>query len=425
MKKIKRTIAAMTAGLLCLAGTPTLPAEIQRTILLNANAVDDVAADENAWYLRNGLNVSVALAPGEQKQLAFKCRKLNENNYYSYSELGYNEISQYAQISSDYDESLIQVDEETGYITAVEGTDGGTTQFTVEDALGNTQEVNVRVVGRDLEVVGMHIWNNNSGTYFLDGSATQNIDVDLGWGYEELKISYDYYTGYPDYEFVKDTYSPDLCEEVTYDDYYISFDKETGVFRVYGGQSEIVITGPNGFEQKLNVWGYRATTSYYVYVPETVTTETIRTETYPAETTTYDAPESMATTSYYVPETYETTTAMTQTTSATTTSSTTTSSTTTTTSMVITTETTSLATTTENTTERPIDTTTQATTEAPIETTTTEATEEPTTDDPNNGEDLPETGTTGMPLERVAEYSALALIIGGAVMVLKSRKKED
>ncbi|MDE5755089.1 MAG: LPXTG cell wall anchor domain-containing protein [Oscillospiraceae bacterium] len=93
--------------------------------------------------------------------------------------------------------------------------------------------------------------------------------------------------------------------------------------------------------------------------------------------------------------------------------------------MVVTTETTSLATTTENTTEIPIDTTTQATTEVPIETTTTEATEEPTTDDPNNGEDLPETGTTGMPLERVAEYSALALIIGGAVMILKSKKKED
>ncbi|MDE5754492.1 MAG: hypothetical protein K2H89_08130 [Oscillospiraceae bacterium] len=335
MKKIKRTIAAMTAGLLCLAGTPTLPAEIQRTILLNANAADDVAADENVWYLRNGLNVSVALAPGEQKQLTFKCRKLNENNYYSYSELGYNEISQYVQISSDYDESLIQVDEETGYITAVEGTDGGTTQFTVEDAQGNVQEVNVRVVGRDLEIVGMHVQSDNS-YYFLDGSDTQDIDVYLGWNYGELRISYDYYTGYPDYEFVKDTYSPDLCEEVTYDDYYISFDKETGVFRVYGGQSEIVITGSNGFEQKLNVWGYvdatttRASTTTSTttsmtttaaYIPETVTTEeesetttqALRTETYAAETTTYNEPEPMATTSYYVPETVTTETIRTET----------------------------------------------------------------------------------------------------------------
>ena len=334
MKKIKRTIAAMTAGLLCLAGTPTLPAEIQRTILLNANAADDVAADENVWYLRNGLNVSVALAPGEQKQLTFKCRKLNENNYYSYSELGYNEISQYVQISSDYDESLIQVDEETGYITAVEGTDGGTTQFTVEDAQGNVQEVNVRVVGRDLEIVGMHVQSDNS-YYFLDGSDTQDIDVYLGWNYGELRISYDYYTGYPDYEFVKDTYSPDLCEEVTYDDYYISFDKETGVFRVYGGQSEIVITGSNGFEQKLNVWGYvdatttRASTTTSTttsmtttaaYIPETVTTEeesetttqALRTETYAAETTTYNEPEPMATTSYYVPETVTTETIRTE-----------------------------------------------------------------------------------------------------------------
>ena len=510
MKKFKKTIAVMTAGLLCMAGTPTLPAEIQRTISLIANAEED----ENALYLKDGDKISVVLTPGGVSYsypLIFQCQQSNETSYVYYRD----GLKEYVKINHTYDESLIQVDEETGDITAIKGTDGGTTKFTVEDTQGNTQEFTVKVVGKDPEIVSINF------TKVTSFSGTDSTTISLLEG-ESCYLKFNYYTGAPDYRYVENGYSPDVFGIIG--DYVrngniltfknMTFDKETGEIRVndsgdpeYPNTSFSIVSGINDINDyrynfQVTVRAYfteqqttaetttttmMTTTATTSTTPETtmtttpmtttsaapmtttsmtttaIETTTLATTEEPVDTTvpatteepvattetTTQATTTLMTTTATETTTQATTTLMTTTATETTTQATTTLMTTTaieTTTLAITEETTAQATTeepieettvqetieepvatTETTTEEPVETTVTETTEEPIATTETtpEATEEPATDDPNNGEDLPETGTTGMPPARIAEYFALMLTIAGAGMITRSRKKEN
>ena len=471
MKKIKRTIAAMTAGLLCLAGTPTLPAEIQRTILLNANAADDVEADENAWYLKQGRGPiskdGVVLTPGTPWKLSCYCYQQNETEY---SSLDYDEISQYVKINPGYDESIIQIDEETGYIIPIEGK-GGTTRLTIEDTQGNTQWFTIRVLGEDPEIIFVNFNGQPSG--YLSSSV-----LTLSEG-ESCYVTFDYSTGAPDYWYVSNSYSPDLFYVENHNGggladqdniirfNTITFDMNTGEIRANdsgdpsksNGEYFSLVNSHNesNFSHEIHLsvnFTEQQTTSETTTTMMTTTATQTTTQPITTESTMMTTTATQTTTQPITTEsTMMTTTAMQTTTQPITTETKTTTTmmaTTTTipltTTMMTTTETTQTTTqpvATETTTEEPVETTTlviteettaQATTEELIETTVQETTEEPiattettpeATDDPNNEENLPETGTTGMPPARIAEYFALMLTIAGAGMITKSRKKEE
>ncbi|MDE6731171.1 MAG: hypothetical protein K2J71_10415 [Oscillospiraceae bacterium] len=532
MKKIKRAVAAITAGLLCMAGTPTLPAEIQRTILLNANAADEEAIttfevvidqrrftmDELFW---NDYEVPVYVRLSDNHPALSEF----EFGFVVDSSCDFRVITDSEEARYLGGESLdFQVDYETDYydhenITWVTWSGDEEESLGTELCLimiklpsyvqpGDMFDIRYRSRGVNAynpTLASSHTWKNKNGTDYAEKDLVYGVDGRIWSEGEVMATTSAYVPETVTTETLRtETYPVEIYETTSY---YVPETYVTTTAMTY------TTTG-------------MTTTSYYV--PETETTEELRTETYPVEiyeTTTaamtYTTPEttttatympvpveseaattiyygetttstttstttytttSYTTTSYYVPvETYETTTATympmpmesngttttyygettTSTTSYTTTSYTTTSYTTTsytTTSMIITTETTSLATET-TTTEEPVETTTvteiteepaettttQATTEEPVETIVTETTEESvetttameTTEEPvtttettpeateEPTEDLPETGTTGTLPARVAECSALALMIGGTVMILKSRKREN